>query len=286
MYLNILHDNDKLQFRQLQAPLRCLETMSLANHCQHRIVQATMILRHQVFQSSSPCKFHVSLICHGSASDEIRWPNSSNPTPYEIFDLPSTATPAEIKKRYYELAKLYHPDSCAASAEAQQERLQRFRQVVQANELLSTARKRHMYDRHGYGWSDMNVNDIMGDPSHWKGEYEGKFGAAKESQRTADGNFEGFFNGNRAQPYYTSNGNFAGGIVVIMVLIGVLQFSHIQSSTQRASDRRLVHHQRASLNLRDARSHAKMFGRRHMIEAFQQRRDVKSGIYHKEDLGK
>lgn len=264
--------------------LRCLKSMSRASHCQNRVVQTTVVLHHHVFQSTSRRKFHVTMIRHASPADEIRWPKSTNPTPYEIFGLPPTASPAEIKKRYYQLAKLYHPDSCSASAEAQQERLKRFRQVVQANELLSAARKRRMYDTHGYGWGDINVNDIMGDPAHWKGEYEGRFSTANDSQRrTADANFEGFFNGNRAQPYYTSNGNFAGGIVVIMVLIGVLQFSHIQSSAQKASDQRLIHHQRASLNLRDARSHAKMFGRRDMIEAFQQRRDVKSGVYSKED---
>jgi curved DNA-binding protein CbpA len=243
-----------------------------------------VVLHQHLLQSSCPRKFHTASICYTASSNEIRWPKSSNPTPYEIFDLPSTASPAEIKKRYYQLVKLYHPDSCAVSTEAQQDRQQRFRQVVQANELLSAARKRRMYDTYGYGWGDTNVNDIMGDPAHWKGEYEGRFRAAKDSpRRTADGNFEGFPNGSRAQPYYTSNGNFAGGIVVIMILIGVLQFSHVQSSAQKASDRRLVHHQRASLNLRNARSHAKTFGRGEMIEAFQQRRDVNPKTYRKED---
>src|SRR5437899_1462772 len=69
--------------------------------------------------------------------DDLNWPESPNPTPYEIFNLPPTASHTEIKKRYYQLARRYHPDShFALSDAAEQVRLQRFRQVVQANELL------------------------------------------------------------------------------------------------------------------------------------------------------
>lgn len=220
--------------------------------------------------------FHAT--CYRSA--EVQWPKSANPTPYEIFGLPPTATTAEIKKRYYELAKQYHPDSRNASkTEAEQERLARFRKVVQANELLSTARGRRLY---GNSNLDMNVNDIMGDPVHWRGNYEGRFRARRpEEKENWD---DGFFNGHKAEPYYTSNANFAGGIIVIMVLAGVLQMSHIQKNTQKSLEKGRAVHERASLNLRDARGNAKTSGRRDMIEAFQQRRDVKSGTYNNEDL--
>jgi hypothetical protein len=128
----------------------------------------------------------------------------------------------------------------------------------------------------------MNVNDIMGDPAHWKGNYEGRFKASETHRRTSEG---GFFTGHqRAQPYYTSNGNFAGGIIVIMVLSGVLQLSHIQKSTEKSREKRRVVHEQASLNLRDARAGAK--GRQDMIDAFQQRRAAKPEIYGKEDFQK
>lgn len=222
--------------------------------------------------------FHSS-VSPRSAADKLEWPKSSNPTPYEIFGLPPTASPAEIKKRYYQLARKYHPDS-RASNEAHQGRLQRFRQVVQANELLSTARSRRIYDTQGFGWGDINVNDIMGDPAHWQGNYEGRFRASGTYRGTSDGDY---FNGNqRAQPYYTSNGNFAGGIIVIMVLAGVIQLSHIQRTTQKSLEKRRIVHEQASLNLRDARSSAR--GRKDMIDAFQERRAVKPGIYSHEDL--
>ena len=128
----------------------------------------------------------------------------------------------------------------------------------------------------------MNVNDIMGDPIHWRGNFEGRFRARRPEER--ENWNEGFFDGNKAQPYYTSNADFAGGIIVIMVLAGILQMSHIQKTTQQAFERGRAVHERASLNLRDARGHAKTSGRRDMIEAFQQRRDVKPGIYSDEDF--
>jgi curved DNA-binding protein CbpA len=248
------------------------------------LIQTTAILHPLSPLSVIPysCKFHDTSI-RRSSKDDIRWPQASNPTPYEIFGLPPTASPEEIKKRYYELAKKYHPDSRASSMKVEQERLQRFRQVVQANELLSAAQSRRIYDDQGYGWGDMNVNDIMGDPAHWRGNYEGRFRASRNPYRP--NNFdEGATYAVKAQPYYTSNANFAGGIIVLMVLAGVLQLSHVNKNTQKTFERNRIVHEQASLNLRDARGNAKSSGRRDMIEAFQQRRDVNPRVYSDEEL--
>ena len=132
------------------------------------------------------------------------------------------------------------------------------------------------------------MNDIMGDPAHWKGSYEGRFRSSGTTRgQTPEGTFDGFFDrNNRAQPYYTSNANFAGGIIVIMVLVGVLQFSHVHNSAQRAMNKRRAVHAQASLNLRDARTHARSSGRRDMIDAFQQRRDVNPEIYNGDKIGR
>lgn len=131
----------------------------------------------------------------------------------------------------------------------------------------------------------MNINDIMSDPVHWRGNYEGRFRESRHPSRPNHTQFdEGFFEANKAQPYYTSNANFAGGIIVLMVLAGVLQLSHINKNTKKAFERDQIIHEKASLNLRDARGHAKSSGRRDMIEAFQQRRDVNPGVYSDEEL--
>ena len=235
-----------------------------------------------------PRESHATYATHSSASsDDIPWPKSPNPTPYEVFGLPPTASSTEIKKRYFELVRRYHPDSPLGSHEASQQRLERFREVVRANELLSSAKGRRVYDKDGFGWSDMNVNDIMGDPAHWQGKYEGKFWTPRNAGHSYEESFNGgAFDGKRAQPYYTSNANFAGAILVIMVLAAVVQVSHIQTRTQRASDRRWARHEQVSMNLRHARNHARKSGRKDMIEAFQLRRDVNSGIHDNGNGGK
>jgi len=38
------------------------------------------------------------------------FPLHRNPTPYQIFHLPSNATESDIKARYFQLVRLYHPD--------------------------------------------------------------------------------------------------------------------------------------------------------------------------------
>ncbi|KAH9994915.1 hypothetical protein BJV74DRAFT_830435 [Russula compacta] len=44
------------------------------------------------------------------------YPSNSNPTPHQIFHLPLSASQKEVKSRYYELVRIYHPDSPIARA--------------------------------------------------------------------------------------------------------------------------------------------------------------------------
>jgi len=43
------------------------------------------------------------------------FPRHRNPTPYQIFHLPSNATASDIKARYFQLVRLYHPDKVGTS---------------------------------------------------------------------------------------------------------------------------------------------------------------------------
>jgi len=268
--------------------------MSSWGHSPHRLALRALTLRHDILPPPPSCARNIHATIPRPVSrgtDDIRWPKTPNPSPYEILGLPQTASASEIKARYYQLAKRYHPDSRGIPGETSQERLHRFRQVVQANELLSTARRRRIYDSRGHDWDDRNFNDIMGDPVHWQGNWEGRFRAAgspprqrhrdhKDDQWGEDFRWDDFRHWQRAQPYYTSNANFAGGVIVLMVLFGVMEFSHVQSNAKKAIAARELVHERASANLRDARSHAK--SRREMIEDIQQRRygsaDMDGGI--------
>ncbi|MCZ7415374.1 MULTISPECIES: molecular chaperone DnaJ [unclassified Streptomyces] len=61
---------------------------------------------------------------------------------YKVLGVPKDATEAEIKKAYRKLAREYHPDANKGDARAEE----RFKEVGEANEVLSDAESRKEYD--------------------------------------------------------------------------------------------------------------------------------------------
>ena len=68
---------------------------------------------------------------------------------YKTLGVPRTATPAEIKKAFRRLAREHHPDLKQGDAAAEQ----RFKDVNEANEVLSDPEKRRQYDLLGANWA-------------------------------------------------------------------------------------------------------------------------------------
>jgi molecular chaperone DnaJ len=64
---------------------------------------------------------------------------------YELLGVKKTATEADIKKAYRELAKKYHPDKNKGNKEAEN----RFKEISEAYAVLSDTEKRSQYDRLG-----------------------------------------------------------------------------------------------------------------------------------------
>lgn len=62
---------------------------------------------------------------------------------YKILGITQKSTKADIKKRYRELAKKFHPDTNEGSAEAEN----KFKIISEAYEVLHNANKRKQYDR-------------------------------------------------------------------------------------------------------------------------------------------
>lgn len=67
---------------------------------------------------------------------------------YKILGVEKTATPEQIKKAYRKLARQHHPDVNPNNPEAEQ----RFKEVNEANEVLSDPEKRQKYDQLGADW--------------------------------------------------------------------------------------------------------------------------------------
>jgi molecular chaperone DnaJ len=62
---------------------------------------------------------------------------------YKVLGVESEAGPGVIKKSYRRLAQKYHPDRNPDDSTAEQ----KFKEIVEANEILSDPQKRQQYDR-------------------------------------------------------------------------------------------------------------------------------------------
>jgi len=61
---------------------------------------------------------------------------------YKTLGVPKTATAAEIKKAYRELARKYHPDANKGSTDAEE----RFKEITEAYNVVSDEKQRKEYD--------------------------------------------------------------------------------------------------------------------------------------------
>ncbi|XP_010083653.1 PREDICTED: dnaJ homolog subfamily B member 6, partial [Pterocles gutturalis] len=65
---------------------------------------------------------------------------------YEVLGVQKHASAEDIKKAYRKLALKWHPDK---NPDNKEEAERQFKQVAEAYEVLSDARKRDIYDRYG-----------------------------------------------------------------------------------------------------------------------------------------
>ena len=88
---------------------------------------------------------------------------------YEVLGIGKNATDAEIKSAYRKLAKKYHPDLNPGDKEAEE----KFKEVNEANDVLSDPQKRQRYDQFGFAGVDPNYAAANGGGA---GGFGGGFG--------------------------------------------------------------------------------------------------------------
>lgn len=130
---------------------------------------------------------------------------------YEVLGLQKGATDAEIKKAYRKLAKQYHPDLNPDDPTA----ADKFKEVNEANQVLSDPEKRAKYDQFGHAGVDPSYG---GGGGAWAGGFDG----VDLSDIFADifgGGFGGGFSGRSAN----ANGPRRGADIVVSLDISFME---------------------------------------------------------------
>lgn len=105
---------------------------------------------------------------------------------YKILGLPRSASADEIKRAYRKLAREYHPDKNKAKGAED-----KFKEINEANEVLSDAEKRKLYDQLGPNWK---AGQQFRPPPGWDGQFRrGGRGHAGMGGQDFGGGFSDFF---------------------------------------------------------------------------------------------
>lgn len=124
---------------------------------------------------------------------------------YKILGVPKNATEKDIKRAYRKLARQYHPDLNPNDKEAEK----KFKEINEANEVLSHPENRKKYDAHGKDWKHaeefekarQQQQQYQGsrqqqysggyNESDFSDFFESMFGGASSRQRSSNAMFRG-----------------------------------------------------------------------------------------------
>jgi curved DNA-binding protein len=120
---------------------------------------------------------------------------------YTILGVDKKATQDDIKKAYRGLAIKYHPDKNPDNKEAED----KFKQINEANEVVSNLEKRKKYDELGANWQQFEKNNQQKNSNPFGGQQNFYEGDANENQTDFSDFFEQFFAGKNSSKANTRN---------------------------------------------------------------------------------
>ncbi|CAK7214065.1 J domain-containing protein 1 [Sporothrix curviconia] len=211
------------------------------------------------------------------------WPACKNPTPYEVLGLHKTA--AYQKKRFYALAKQYHPDLHHCTPAHLQgltpaERLERYRLLVAANELLSHTGRRRMYDLYGQGWAPFKaaVTITKREDREWRtrrgtAAYNATWEDWERWRQENGGGASGDGAGAKQTEQFMSNGGFAVVVLVLVCIGGWGQMTRAGNNGASILEMREQQHRAVSGALRDRQKSDAPLSRKDRVGSFLERRE-------------
>lgn len=103
---------------------------------------------------------------------------------YKILGIEKKASESEIKKAYRKLARKYHPDLNPNDKEAEA----KFKEINEANEVLSNPENRKKYDKYGKDWEHAEAYEKANQQQqNYRGAHQG------HSQNYSEEDFSDFF---------------------------------------------------------------------------------------------
>lgn len=129
---------------------------------------------------------------------------------YKVLGLNKSATTAEIKKAYRKLARKHHPDVNPNDKTAEH----KFKEINEANEVLSDPEKRKKYDKYGKDWQHGDAYDQAQRQQQSQRQYQqqgaGGFGGGNFSEGDFSDFFESMFGGGGASRGRGRSAGFRG----------------------------------------------------------------------------